>query len=282
MSNRRKKNGRRKRRVKAIQARVRREEKARVAAQSKVYHLKTEIYSLYENSGLTLQADSAKELYKKFYWTKPSDFRKCVIDGQPCSPEYFFNYLEEQKVRAAIRELRYSIPQEIIDLRGIVDRGDHLIVNKPPGESAFRHMCAKLAGSEIITLFHGTPAHNVPSILQDNFKLSKWGALGRGLYLGPMTKAINFTGGNRWLGRPGSWKREQAERLSRDTVIECKVVLGRCNEPGRADIGHISPGSSGFDTLYYAGFSNPEYCVQSVNQVLIRRIILVPKRQGFV
>ncbi len=48
------------------------------------------------------------------------------------------------------------------------------------------------APHEPTTLFHGTCAHNVPSVLREGLRLGVGGALGPGIYFGQTDKAVNY------------------------------------------------------------------------------------------
>lgn len=178
-----------------------------------------------------------------------------------------------------------------------------------------RRECLRRAGSPntSTTLFHGTCAHNLPHILREGLRLSRFEsgkALGPGIYLGLPPKALGFAPGCRpqhfipktafkpesayqytifngtpedGLKIPSYLTKTQRKRfLSLERLhlgVECEVLLGRSFYiDGSGEV----PGDEGprralgrADSIYCTRFKQDEWCVFRRDQVLVRKIVVL-------
>lgn len=142
--------------------------------------------------------------------------------------------------------------------------GRLLVVDFPTMGNALQSTIDKFAAagkpSNVKTLYHGTELWRIPSIVKCGLKRGgRGGMIGRGIYLGPLVKARNYT----------------------DLIIlEVKVVLGNCKELEAVELLEHNPD---FDSMHlhagvvpgvYKGFlKNEEWVVRSPAQVEISKLV---------
>lgn len=144
-------------------------------------------------------------------------------------------------------------------------------------ESLWQEWLDKGIADRVETLYHGTVSGNVASILTQGFRLPKRGyqAFGRGIYLGPVCKAENYA-----YAEDHSWWRRRSRNEGDNPhklrfLIEADVLVGDHFVPhdvlGSAARREMH--NAGCQSVYYGGFTRPEWVVYNPAQVLIRRVI---------
>jgi hypothetical protein len=165
-----------------------------------------------------------------------------------------------RKIERRIRRLSIQSDNEIFSQTAIPIRHDLNRLKSQFGQSTL--------GNPIEILYHGTRSTNVPSILKQGFRLDKvsYGRmLGDGVYLGRMTKAVNYCD---------------------FIVLKVAVALGRCLKvEGRLTTLEQNPEydsihvASGVNNAVWKGFLfNEEWCVRDPSRCEIIEIVHVPNR----
>lgn len=199
-----------------------------------------------------------------------NDVRDCSIDGIKVKPGEFRSTVQSELDRNANRKLKEVPPIQHLgftdmDVKtyGLYRVGNEIFVRRPANEADFFKVLDRTTEGAIQTLYHGSNATNMQSIIMSGLHVSKGGAFGRGLYVGPWEKAINYTTkGWKWNSKPKKYK----------TMLELDVIVGKCL---RADKLDKAKWQKDYDSVYYDGFKNAEYCLRDANQALIKKIILL-------
>ena len=113
---------------------------------------------------------------------------------------------------------------------------------------------------QIKTLYHGTRVSAIPSIMRRGLKRSRSGMLGAGIYVGPLSKAENYT-----------------DLL----VLEVKVVLGNCKELTKVETLHdngefdsLHAPSGPLEGVYKKFLNHEEWVIRFPKQVEVTRLII--------
>lgn len=226
---------------------------------------------------VTVQGDTAKDFMKDLgqyrVWDMPqglNDVRDCSIDGIKVKQGEFKRVVQEELDRAAQRRLREIPPikhlgfsEMDVQMYGLYRVGNEIFVRRPPNEADFFKVLDRTTEGTIKTLYHGTNATNMQSIIMSGLHVSKTGAFGRGLYVGPWEKAVGYTNKG-WI-----WGRKKKHYK---TMLELDVIVGKCLT---ADKLEKTKWQKDYDSVYYDGFKNAEYCLRDANQALIKKIILL-------
>jgi len=228
---------------------------------------------------VTVSGSSAKDFMKQlsqysvgFYGSliprTLNDIRDCALDGIKIKQTEFRKTIQEELDRDAKRRLKEIPPIQHLgftdlDVRlyGLYRVGKEIFVRRPPNEAEFFKVLDKTENGAIKTLYHGSNATNMQSIIMSGLHVSKSGAFGRGLYVGPWEKALNYTSKG-WSNRPKKYK----------TMLELDVIVGKCLNASKLD---KNKWQLEYDSVYYDGFRNAEYCLRDANQALIKKIILL-------
>lgn len=148
--------------------------------------------------------------------------------------------------------------------------------------------------TEVTTLWHGTCAHNIPSILKEGLRLARYGggALGPGIYLGLQPKAVCFSKPCACLTAkmidastlPVITSSERQVLKRKDALlrmrvgVEVDVLLGKtfvldgdgpvpqAEGPRRA----LGRG----DSIWCSRFKQDEWCVFRRDQVLVKKVVV--------
>lgn len=206
---------------------------------------------------------------------KITDVKACSIDGIAVKPQEFHRFLREAQERRDKRRFtdvdplhHFGFSKYESELLGLKRFGKEIVITRPPNEQAFFDKMESINEGSLLTLYHGTNGNNVPSIIMSGLRVSSSGALGRGLYVGPYEKASQFTSRrdkSKWeKKRPGNFY---------GTIFQLEVITGKMVHI--QDIKKEKGWQKDYDTAYYTGFRNPEYCLRDASQVMIKKIILL-------
>lgn len=195
--------------------------------------------------------------------------RNCSIDGIKVKPGEFCSVIQQEVDSHAKRRLKEIPPIKHlgftdldVSMYGLYRVGKEIFVRRPPNEAEFFKVLERTNEGAIKTLYHGTNATNIQSIIMSGLHASKGGAFGRGLYVGPWEKAINYTSkGYKWNSKPKIYK----------TMLELDVIVGKCLKADKLE----KHWQKDYDSVYYDGFQNAEYCLRDANQALIKRILVL-------
>ncbi len=201
------------------------------------------------------------------------DVKDCSIDGIKVKQGEFRSVVQGELDREEKQRLKEIPPiQHLgfttldVDMYGLYRVGREIFVRRPPNEAEFFKVLERTNEGAIRTLYHGTNATNMQSIVMSGLHVSKSGAFGRGLYVGPWEKAINYTNkGLRWR-----WSGNKPKQYK--TMLELDVIVGKCLKADKLD---KVQWQKEYDSVYYDGFRNAEYCLRDANQALIKKIILL-------
>ncbi len=228
---------------------------------------------------IVIKGETALGFYKNFKqnWdlSELSDFpirlescSFCSIDGICVKQSIFINEIKkvlEEKEKQVLKEApplqHLKIQPYFIKEYGLRSIGKTIHVTKPPRQKEFFDIWETMPDSEVVTLYHGTNAKNVPDILSEGFRKSKRGAFGVGLYCGPIEKAKGFSSKSRKY-----WQRDYLY----SPIFEFDVLLGKCWEADKP----TNKFPNNYDSICYDGFRNTEYCLKNPHQVLIKKILL--------
>lgn len=130
------------------------------------------------------------------------------------------------------------------------------------------------------TLYHGTYAGNIPSILSGNFKLPRWGgAFGRGIYMGRIDKARNYArpmrGNSRYWGYMTAQESAVPDKMiDSKFILQVEALLGNIHKPVGVCGGEAlkQMKEAGCQSVTYS-FIRQEWVVYDPNQILITKII---------
>jgi hypothetical protein len=265
--------------------------KASVSHHASRYNFKTR-RSDYEKVITEVEDDDAASFKKKVgglyvYGSTPcnlANVRKCSLDGVAVSRQEFLRTIEDAQKQSLRSLLKSAPPLQYLGLTDIHDRlcrlrqvGNEILVGNPPKEEEFYKKLEEFylrqdgTDTSIKTLYHGTVASAVGNILLNGFRVSSNGALGRGLYVGPFNKAMGFNGkGLSKTGTKRSWS-YSAKKSIYGYIFELDVLIGKCQNANQSGL----PFPKEYDSVYYTGFMQPEYCLKEASQVLIKKIIIV-------
>ena len=200
--------------------------------------------------------------------------RLCSIDGIACKHTIFVNAINKEIEIANLRRFKDAPPLKhfnftAVDIErfGLRQVGKEIFVRKPPNEDKFFEKMEQVNESKMLTLYHGTNATNIHSILFNGLLASSGGAFGRGLYVGPMEKAKAYNGKDGI--RSGGWNKKKNFYA---TIFELDVITGKMIKADKLDKVNWR---LNYDTVYYDGFANAEYCLKNPHQALIKKIILL-------
>jgi hypothetical protein len=183
--------------------------------------------------------------------------------------------------------------KKLIATPGVEIKDNEAIVVNSPNRRAYEEILKDSKNPNVKTLFHGTSAINLRDILKHGFLLPKERcglAFGPGIYFGDTDKAGGFAKSARpeelFKKPPESAPRKAhktyAEKVkltaeSEHYIIECDVALGNVYYPYRPiDCSELIK-ECRRDSVYYDGFSKPEWVVFDPNRILIKRIIKAPE-----
>lgn len=199
--------------------------------------------------------------------------RDCSIDGIKVKPGHFLSQLKIEQEETHVRRFKevdpfqhFGFTQLEIDLYGLKKAGREILVRKPANEDAFFKKLEETQSGGILTLYHGTNSTNIKSILGSGLSASRQGSFGRGLYVGPFDKAKGYN------GRDGNKVKWRQKRNYFATIFELDVIVGNCIKAEKLEKHNWR---TLYDSVYYDGFRNPEYCLKSPHQALIKKIILL-------
>ena len=202
---------------------------------------------------------------------------KCSIDGIAVKPGYFHSVLQEEENKIDGRRFKeidpfhhFGLTSVDIEAYGLKRVGKEIFVRRPPNEDDFFKILENTQEGKLLTLYHGTNSKNISSILMSGLKASKTGAFGRGLYVGPFEKAKGYNGRD-GLRKTSVWHGDgKANHFA--TIFELDVILGKSLNANALD---KNKWQKEYDSVYYTGFRNVEYCLRDARQVMIKKIILL-------
>lgn len=195
-------------------------------------------------------------------------YRKCKINCLCVNRIYFTNELDNEiekyykhkfKKKDVLEYAKIDYTDMLI--LNMKNCGEFLEVKAPKNSEKFYNKLKKLYNYPVKTLYHGTSIKNAKSILSNGFKKSKGGALGPGLYVGPLSKARCFT-------------KRYGEHYP--CIFELDVILGNMlTLVSRTETPSQIPEE--YDSMYCTYFNQDEYLLKETDQVLIRRVLFNEK-----
>lgn len=146
---------------------------------------------LVEVSGETA-LDFHKQIKNMGWGYEIRNARNCSIDGIKVKPGEFCSVIQQEVDIHAKRRLKEIPPIKHlgftdldVSMYGLYRVGKEIFVRRPPNEAEFFKVLERTNEGAIKTLYHGTNATNIQSIIMSGLHASKGGAFGRGLYVGP-------------------------------------------------------------------------------------------------